>query len=311
MLGRLPTGSDAIAFRNTLFRVSELCWIKAVRLSIPEHIVRVVAVILAVAWVMAMKTAKGTYYNVEFLLAGLPLVLAWSMSSSLKIGCSGDFEETYEQRHGLRSSLFRGWIDALRDREEGWVHLQSSSYDMLFNPNRMAWIRPTIQWQLFPLIVTAVFSGYFYVIKQGFDIGTYPVISDFQILSWQGSRGPIDNLCYAVIITSVIAFILSIKRGVEICGTGGVQDTFPMKGADQKRLLELMAGTSSVKKVAKPAPRTQAVEVAPSQPSPEKKKPEKKAPVAKPVETTPVETPTQALATPGETKTAALPKVES
>lgn len=306
MLGRLPTGSDAIAFRNTLFRVSELCWIKAIRLSIPEHIVRILAVVLAVTWVTSMEAAKGTYYNVEFLIAGFPLVLAWSMSSSLKIGCSGDFEETYEQRHGMRSSLFRGWIEALKAREPGWVYLKGSSYDLLFNPNRMAWIRPTIQWQLFPLIVTAVYGAYLYVLQTNVEIPVFPVLSDFEVLTFNGGKDTLINLCYAIIGTSMTGFLLSIKRGVEICGTGGVQDTFPMSGADQRRLLELMAGATPRSSAKKP-PKTQAVEVkATPTPTPAPAKEEEKAPVAKAPVTTPA-----APATPAETKTAPLPSKES
>lgn len=307
MLGRLPTGPDAIAYRNTLFRVSELCWIKAVRLSIPEHIIRVAALCLGIAWVMTMKSSKGTYANVEFLLAGFPLVLAWSMSGSLKIGCSGDFEETYEQRHGFRSSVFRSWIDALRSREPGWIHLKGSSYDMLFNPNRMAWIRPCILWQFYPLVVGAVYAGYLWLVRKNFDLSTYPVLSDFQVLSFENGRGSVDTLCYAILGTAIAAFLFSLKRGVEICGTGGVQDTFPMSGADQQQLLKAMAGASGTRPA---APAKAAPVPAKAAPAPTPKAPEKKpAPVKV---APPAETQTKALASssPGETKTAALPSTE-
>ena len=83
MLGpSLPQGSEAISYRNTLFRISELCWIKAVRLSVPEIVVRVLALLAGVAWFFAMESAKQTYVNVEFLLAGFPIALAWSTAGT-------------------------------------------------------------------------------------------------------------------------------------------------------------------------------------------------------------------------------------
>lgn len=269
MLGRtLPSGSDAISFHNTLFRVSELCWIKAVRLSVPELVVRIGALVLAVAWVLVMKSAKGTPYNVEFLLALFPLVLAWSTSGSLRIGCSGDFEESYEERRGTRGDLFRGWIDTLRGKEPNWMHLQGPSYDILLNPDRIAWIRPCWQWQLYPLVVVAAFAGYLYLLGLNLAIGSYPVIDDYQILIFEGSTGTVRLLSYLNIALGAVAFVLSFKRSVEICGTGGVQDTFPMTADDLNRLVDFVVGRTAPRSKAVPAAKGQAqtmeVSVAPA-----------------------------------------------
>ncbi len=245
MLGRtFPSGSDAISFHNTLFRVSELCWIKAVRLSIPELVVRITAALSAVAWVFVMKGAKQDFYNLECLLGLFPLVLAWNIAGSLKIGCSGDFEESYEERRGARSNLFRGWIDTLKTKEPDWVHLQGSTYDLLLNPHRIAWIRPCYQWQIFPLIVAAIFTGYYYIVSLDLQIGSLPVIDDFQVLSFRGSTGTLNLLIFVIITLALVAFGLSVKRSVEICGTGGVQDTFPMTLADQNLLVDMVVGRS-------------------------------------------------------------------
>lgn len=249
MLGNsLPRGSEAISFRNTLFRVSELCWIKAVRLSIPEIIVRVAALLAGIAWVFVIKNSKGSYINVEFLLAGFPLILAWSTAGSLKIGCSGDFEETYEARRGMQTSLFTSWIETLRKKEPDWLHLKSSSYDLLLNPHRVAWVRPCFQWKLFPLIVAAVFVGYLKIIGSGFNLEGYPVFDEFQILIFEGSAKSVRMLSYAIIFVAVAAFGLSIKRSVEICGAGGVQDVFPLTGADQAAVLNILAGAEQGQK---------------------------------------------------------------
>lgn len=246
MLGRtLPSGSDAISFHNTLFRVSELCWVKAVRLSPPELAVRVVSLLLAIAWVFAMKSAKGTVYNVEFLLGLFPLVLAWSTSSSLKIGCTGDFEEAYEERRGARSDLFYGWIETLQAKEPGWFRLKGASYDILLNPQRLAWIRPCFQWKTYPLVVVAAFVGYLYLLGLNLPYKDMPVIDDFQILIFEGSSGTVRLLSYLIIAVAVAAFALSFKRSVEICGAGGVQDVFPTTLEEQKRLMNTVAGLTS------------------------------------------------------------------
>lgn len=255
MLGKtLPSGSDAISFHNTLFRVSELCWIKAVRLSPLELGVRVAALILAIVWVFAMKGAKGTYYNVEFLLGIFPLVLAWNTSGSLRIGCSGDFEESYDERRGTRSDVFVGWIQTLRSKEPRWLHLQGSTYDVLLNPDRIAWIRPCVSWQFYPLVVVVAFVGYLYLLGLHLDLGSTPVIEDFQILIFEGSAGTVRFLSYLTILVALAALGLSVKRSVEICGTGGVQDTFPVSAQDQDRLISMIAGQTGPAPVKAKAP---------------------------------------------------------
>ena len=301
MLARLPKGSEAITYQNTLFRISELCWIKAVRLPIPVVVLRVIALALAIGWVVSMQKAKGTYYNVEFLLAVFPLMLAWSTAGSLKIGCSGDFEEAYESRRGIQTSLFRGWIDALRQKEPDWLHLKSSDYDLLLNPHRVAWIRPCFQWRLFPLVVAAIFYGYIKLIGLDFDFGDMPVISDFHILTFNSS-GSIITLSYVVIVVSLLLFGFSIRRSVEVCGTGGVQDVFPLTAEDQAAVLGILAGTAaapSKKPAAKPAAATKKqIEVAkdaPSKPAPSAPAP-KPAPAAAASKSSSAQTPTAPLA---------------
>lgn len=277
MLGRnLPQGSEAISFHNTLFRVSELCWVKAVRLSIPEWIVRGLALVLAVAWVVVMKNAKGSYTNVEFLLAGFPLLLAWSMSGSLKIGCSGDFEEAYDSRRGILASPFMGWIETLRKKEPDWLHLKSGNYDLLLNPNRVAWIRPCVQWSLYPLVVVAAFVGYLFLVDQNVGAGfeNFPVIEDFQILIFANGVGSVRTLSYLIMGVALAAFALSVKRSVEICGTGGVQDVFPLTSADQQTVLGILAGSDmAARKATVPsAPASQGT------PASKAAKPKKEAP---------------------------------
>ena len=297
MLARLPQGSEAITYQNTLFRISELCWIKAVRLPIPVLVLRVLALVLAIGWVIFMQKAKGTYYNVEFLLAVFPLMLAWSTAGSLKIGCSGDFEEAYESRRGIQTSLFRGWIEALRQKEPEWLHLKSSDYDLLLNPHRVAWIRPCFQWRLFPLVVAAIFYGYIKLVGLNYDFGDLPVISDFHILTFNNS-GTIITMSYVVIVVSLLLFGFSIRRSVEICGTGGVQDVFPLTAEDQAAVLGILAGTTTSSATKPAAAKSKQIEVAkdaPSKPSPATKQP---AAAPKPAPAAPQAAPAQAQTAP-------------
>lgn len=276
MLGRsLPQGSEAISFHNTLFRVSELCWVKAVRLSIPEWVIRIAALLLGIAWIFAMKNAKSTYMNIEFLMAGFPLILAWTTSGSLKIGCSGDFEEAYDSRKGLMSSVFRGWIDTLTKQQQDWLHLKSSDYDLLLNPNRVAWIRPCVQWKFYPLVVIGAMSLYLYVVGLGFNFETYPVFDDLQILIFNDGLSTIRYLSYAIIGVAAAAFLFSIKRSVEVCGTGGVQDVFALTSADLDAVLNILAG-SEKQNTASAKGKAKAITVEASKPKAAPKKPEPK-----------------------------------
>lgn len=250
MLARsLPQGPEAISFQNTLFRVSELCWVKAVRLSVPDMVLKVASLLAALVWVLVMKSAKGSFLNVEFLLAGFPLLMAWPLFGSYKIGCTGDFEEAYDARGGFSSQLFRNWIETLRKREPGWLHLKGSSYDVLFNPNRIAWVRPCFQWSLYPLIVAVSFIGYLFLMGKGINLEGMPVFDDFQVLLFPGGAGSVRMMCYLVIILALANFGFSFKRSVEVCGAGGVQDVFAVTATDQESILKLLAGGTVAPKV--------------------------------------------------------------
>lgn len=248
----LPSGTDVISFRNTLFRVSELCWIKSMRLTLVEIGLRVLSIILAVAWLFAMASSKGTFQNVEFLLGLLPIVLAWHTSGSLRIGCTGDFEDSYDSRQGANGALFRSWIKTLRSKEPDWIYLEGKNYEYLLNPHRISWIRPCYEWKLFPLLVAGTFYGYLSVLNLGLNLRGYPVIDDFQILIFENSVGTLRLLCYLVVVLALACFAFSIKRSVEICGTGGVQDSFSMSLDDQDRLIGLISGKAGAAPISKP-----------------------------------------------------------
>ena len=292
MLGStLPTGTEAITFQNTLFRVSELCWVKAVSLSIPELVVRVLAGVLAVAWAMSMASAKSTgWYNVEWLLACLPLVMVWTVRGSLKVGSTGDFEDSYDDRWGLQTSVFKNWIGTLKKNNPDWFHLTNRSSEVLINPNRVAWVRPCYQFAIYPLIVAGSFMAYLYLIGLEIVVGKYPVIEDFQILAFEGGTGSLNMVGYAIVAVSLLAFVLSIKKSVEIRAAGGIQDVFAITSAEQARLLNFIAqggrdvadsksngAASPVKKAAAPVKKPAPAKTAPAKAVPVKPDPVKEA----------------------------------
>lgn len=246
MLGTsLPNGSEAIPFHNTLFRTSELCWLKAVKLSVPELVVKVVSFLLGLAWVWAMHGSKGGFLNIEFLLAFFPIGLGWTTTRSLKLGCTGDFETSYEGRNGSSFTLFQSWIDTVSKKESSWLSYKSKDYEVLINPEKVAWVRPCFQWKIFPLFVAAVFIAYLKLVAMNLGLDTYPVIEDFRILIFETGLGTVKFLSYLIILTSLVAFGLSIKRSVEVCGTGGVQDVFPTNASEQSRILNRIVGNRS------------------------------------------------------------------
>ena len=124
---------------------------------------------------------------------------------------------------------------------------------------------------------------------QVIDFEKLPVLDQFVILVFPGGEGTIINLSYFIILISIVAFAVSIKRSVEICGTGGVQDVFQLSADDQSAVLGILAG-SEIKRSApvkpeskKPAPKPAAAVPEPkpeAQESPSPKAPSPPKPVA-------------------------------
>lgn len=291
---KLKSGPEALSFGNTLFRISEISWIKAQGLTLPEKIVKGVLLVLGVAFIWAMQVAKGTYFNVEWLLAALPLHLAYLISSDLRLASTGDIEETYEERVGRSRGLFNEWVENLSKRNPDWIHLKGQDYAYLINPDRIAWVRSKVQVSFYPLAVGAIFYAYHFVTGLDLDFETTPIVSDLRMLTFEpGQTGLLVTMCYLVVVASLAAFAVSIKRSLELCAPGGVFDSLRVSAEDEAKVLLAISGT---KTAAEKMLKTPALPVKKPVPA------EKPAPVETKVEAKPAPTPTPKTPQPAATE---------
>ncbi len=300
----LKPGPEALNFGNTLFRIQEISWIKAQGTTLPEKIVKVGLILLAGAFVWAMAQAKGSYQNLECLLAAFPLYLAFTIGSDFRLASTGDLEEAYEDRVGRSRKLFEGWIEGLAKKHPHWIHLNGKDYAYLINPEKIAWVKTRVQVKFLPLVVALVFYGYPFVPQVDVDLTTTPILSDFKVLYFEPSNlGPLTLVCYLLIAVSMAAFLASVQRSVELCAPGGVFDTLRVSAEDQVTLLGRISGNlgasrpqATPKEAA--SPRTSPAEK-PAAPKP-KASPNAHKPTV-PVRTTkPAEMPTVAVKAPPE-----------
>lgn len=283
---KLKSGPDALSFGNTLFRISEISWIKAQGLTLPEKIVKGVLLVLGLAFIWAMQVAKGTYFNIEWLLAALPLHLCYLISSDLRLASTGDIEESYEERVGRSRSLFNDWVENLAKRNPDWIHLKNQDYAYLINPGRIAWVRSKVQISFYPVVVAAIFYAYHFVIGLDLDFESTPIVSDLRMLTFEaGQTGLLVTMCYLVVVASLAAFAVSIKRSLELCAPGGVFDTLRVTSEDEAKVLLAISGTQAAaeKMLKTPAPPAKKPAPAPkAEPKPEPKAETKPAPAPTP-----------------------------
>ena len=286
------SGPEAISFGNTLYRISEISWIKAAGTSIPEKVAKGLLWFGAALFIYTLAQVKGTYLNLESLLALLPLHLGYLIKGDLRLACTGDFEESYEDRVGRSGKLFREWIDGLAKRQTQWLRLNDGDYEYLLNPERLAWARPRINWSIYPVVVAALLYAYMTLLKTGWAPEAYPFLTDLLFLEFPGGeRSSLYWQLYLMIIAAVGAFGLSFKRSVEFCAPGGVQDMMWMTAADQALVLDVVSGRRKPgSKSASQAAKTSA-KAAASSPPKEAKKPQPVEP--KPVEAKPTSKPAE------------------
>lgn len=244
MLGfGVKSGPEAISFGNTLFRIEEISWIKAAGLSLGEKIAKVGLLLLAVAFVVVMADAKGSYLNLECLLALFPLHLGITMGGDLRLASTGDFEESYEDRVGRNRKLFTEWIEALAKQREGWLRLNDGDYEYLINPARIAWASAKPIMPMYPLFIAVVFGAYAWVAQQTWDFADASAfLSDLTVLQFPQGTGTLVMVCGLIVLVSLVAFAVSVKRAVVLCAPGGVQDSLWVTSDDLGRVLETVAG---------------------------------------------------------------------
>ncbi|MBI3927124.1 MAG: hypothetical protein HY319_16430 [Armatimonadetes bacterium] len=239
----MQSGPEALAFRDTLFRISEIAWLKAARLTRGEKIARGVLVVLGLVFVWAVANAKGSYVNVECLLALFPLHAAILMRGQTRLASTGDFEESYDDRGDGRDDVFRSWIVAIKENNPDYLAVQSDDYHYLLNPARLAWARPTWETRYYPVFLAILFAAYAWVLRQGYDVTRTPILSDVRFLYFEpGGLGLLSVVCWLLVAVSVFAFVVSFKRSIEVTAAGGVHDTFWLNAKDQQMMLDIVSG---------------------------------------------------------------------
>lgn len=240
------SGPEAVSLGNTLYRIAEISWIKVSGLNIVEKVVKFLSLVLALWLVMALGKAKGSYFNVECLLALLPLHLSFLVSGQLRLASTADFEESYDGRVAYNTRLFKSWVEDLCKKNEGWLRLSDGDYEYAINPAKVAWARPRLLISYYPIFIAIVLYAYLRVVQTGWSPkDPVDIVRDLHFMTFDGGRSQVIWALYLVIVTCVVAFVGRVKRGVELCAPGGAQDTFWLTQNDQELLLEVIAGNRS------------------------------------------------------------------
>ncbi len=250
----LRSGPRGVVFRGNLFCVSEISWLKSLRLTPLQWGMKVVLLVLGLVFMHAVAKAKGTYYNLECLLGLLPIHAAWLIQGENRLGSTGDFEDSYEERGNAPERVVRQWIEVLSTKYRGWLLLARNNYQYLINTERVAWARISWGVDYYPLVLAGVYWGYAWVINKGYDVSGTPVISDLNLLIYSSEGlGYLTTASYLVVGGLLCAFIMSFWYGVELTAPGGAHDTLKLCREDVARLLWGLAGYESGKSAPDPA----------------------------------------------------------
>lgn len=255
----MRSGPKALIYRGAMFRISELAWVKVAPLSPLRWGLRIGLGVLGVAFAWAVSSAKGSWWNFEWLLGLLAVHVAWVMHGDVRLASTGDLEDSYEERGGSGDrATFLNWVNALNAADnEVKVGQPTGSYFHWLNLSRLAWARSCTMVETYGLVLVPVFLGYNWLIGQNFHLPSHPVLDELHILTFEGGVGMVGFLCWLLAILGVTACLTSIRRAVEVRACGGLTDRLPMSAPDQTILFEALAGNRAEggsKKVDKPLP---------------------------------------------------------
>lgn len=241
----MRSGPKAIKYQSTLFRTSELVWVKVAPLPPWRQAIRWTLIGCGLAFFFVMASAKGSWQNVEGLLGLLAWHVGYWLQSEVRLASSGDLPESYQERGGEgQSKTFRGWVSALSEGENE-CKVVSRHYQHWFNLDRIAWIRSCIVIEPYPLILLPVFLGYLWLIQQNFDIDpNLPVLSDVRFLTFEGSTAFLHFLCWLISFLGLAGTLTSLSAGVEVRASGGLSDRFALSRRECQLLMDRLAGLS-------------------------------------------------------------------
>lgn len=251
--------TEAIRIGRTLLRMDSIAWIKVRRLSHLELATSWFLLATGVLFAVLVAWAKGTPWNLESLLGFVPIRMALGIRGSYRVASTGDGEDSYQERalQGTHrpADLARD-LQALAPQVLEFRGPRKEYYYAL-RPDRIAWVTPWFELNLWPLWATLLFGAYWVMAPRSLNLGSIPILEDLHLLTFPAhGPGPALVGTALVLLGSVLAVVASFKQGVEVTAVGGVQDNFPMTPGHRTRLFEDLAGA--------PRPETRS-EVPPAQ----------------------------------------------
>lgn len=238
----MRSGPKAIVYQNTLFRISELAWIKVAPLPPWRQAIRWSLILGGIAFFFVVANAKGSYLNLEGLLGLLAWHVGYYLSPQVRLGSCGDVPESYEARGGGGSSkVFSQWVEALNSDpdEHKVVH---PTYQYWLNLRRIAWVAPCWLVEWYSLVLIPVFLFYRWVLLQNFDLGNVQILSDIHFLSFENSHSFVFFLCWCLAFLGLAAFLTSVHPGVEVRASGGLSERFPIATQARHELYAKISG---------------------------------------------------------------------
>lgn len=246
----MRSGPKAILYQSTLFRTSELVWVKVAPLAPWRELIRWGLVAAGFAFYLIVASAKGTYYNLEGFLGLLAWHVGYYIQSEVRLASSGDLQESYESRGGGGSvRTFRQWVTALSEGDDE-CKLQTNRYQHWFNLDRIAWAGPCWLVEWYPLILIPVFLVYRYLITLQLPFHNQ-ILDEIHFLSFEASTGFVNFLCLLIAFLGFAGWATSIHPGVQVRASGGLEDRVALSSGDRDHFLDRLAGLGEA---ARPAP---------------------------------------------------------
>ena len=268
----MRSGPKAIHYQGTLFRVSELAWVKVCPLPIWRRIVKYALMGLGLVFFYAVWQAKGTFWNIEGILGFLSFHIGYSLRGDTRLATSGDLVESYDARgtEGERST-FQQWVQALAEGpNECKLGRPDSRYYCWVNLERVAWARKNFAFDFYGLTALPIYLGYQWLIAKNLSFTISPILEDLKLLRFlNGDIHSVSLCCYAIAAAGLVAAVTSVTPVIEVRACGGLSDVFAVSSADQKRFFDKLAGLAPAETAEppqKPQPKPEPIANAPETP---------------------------------------------
>lgn len=252
----MRSGPKAIQYQGTLFRVSELVWVKVNPLPIWRKVIKYGLMLLGPIFFYVVGSSKGSFWNIEGILGFLAFHIGYSLRGDTRLATSGDLVESYDSRGSEgEHATFSQWVEALGEgADEVKLGSPGSPYHVWFNLQRVAWARPSISYDLYGLTAVPVYLGYEWLIAKNLKLPLSPILQDLKLLQFEnGDIGNVSMCCWAIALMGVVAAVTSLARVLEVRACGGLSDVFAVSQKDQKKFFDKMAGLGDAVP-ARPAP---------------------------------------------------------